>query len=71
MLRLSCFHDMFHKLKLDARDSVIIVREDGAIVLRSQFDFRMTGRNLTGNRSSKELQGIHPARLRILPAPTV
>jgi diguanylate cyclase (GGDEF)-like protein len=46
-LRLSYFHDMFRKLKLSDLDVLSLVREDGAIVMRSPFEIGLIGHDLS------------------------
>ena len=45
-LRLTYFESMFRKLELSHRDSLTLLRDDGAIVMRAPFSASMIGRNL-------------------------
>lgn len=56
-LRLSYFHDMFRRLKLNDRDALTLVRDDGAIVMRSPFEIGMIGRDLSRSRVFQNVAG--------------
>jgi diguanylate cyclase (GGDEF)-like protein len=48
-LRLSYFEKMFSKVKLGDHDALILVREDGSMVMRSPLMGQMIGRNLAAS----------------------
>lgn len=54
-LRLSYFHDMFRKLRLRDGDSMVIIREDGVVVMRSPFEIEMIGRDLSDSPIFKQV----------------
>ena len=47
-LRLSYFQKMFSKLQLHDRDSLTLIREDGAIIMRAPYSTSIIGRSVAG-----------------------
>lgn len=47
-LRLSYFQKLLSKVALSDRDSLTLIREDGAVVMRAPYAASMIGRNLAG-----------------------
>jgi len=59
-LRLSYFHDMFRKLKLNDHDVLALIREDGAFVMRSPFEIGMIGRDVSQSQLFQKVAD-HPS----------
>jgi diguanylate cyclase (GGDEF)-like protein len=48
-LRLSYFHNIFRKLKLDEHDALAVIREGGSLVMREPFDIDVINRYIGGS----------------------
>src|ERR1043166_1534162 len=45
-IRFSYFHELFERMKLDADDSITVLRRDRTIIMRKPFDLDFIGKNL-------------------------
>ena len=55
-IRLSYFHDIFRKLKLNDKDALFLVR-DGTMVMRFPFDVEVIGRDVRSSTLTKQMSG--------------
>jgi diguanylate cyclase (GGDEF)-like protein len=45
-IRFSYFHELFGRLRLGSDDTIIVLRRDGTVIMRTPFDLDVIGRNL-------------------------
>jgi diguanylate cyclase (GGDEF)-like protein len=61
-IRFSYFHELFERLRLDARDTILVLRRDGTVIMRTPFDLDVIGRDLSKGvvvpRMMKEPSGV-------------
>jgi diguanylate cyclase (GGDEF)-like protein len=50
-IRFSYFHELFERLKLDADDTITVLRRDRTIIMRKPFDLDVIGKNLATVRT--------------------
>jgi hypothetical protein len=57
-IRLSYFHDLFRKLKLNDKDALFLVR-DGTMIMRTPFDVEVIGRDVRSSALTKQMSGAN------------
>lgn len=57
-MRLSYFHNLFRKMKLDASDSITLMRADGTILMRTPFDIDSIGVDLSKSTVFKQFPKV-------------